>query len=68
MLLLLRNNEFKFRADGKWALSYGAGTNVNVGKTYTTYNNGGNMKFIGENGSYNIYFSLLDAKFYIEKN
>lgn len=65
---LAKNNEFKFRADSDWALSYGAGTNVNVGKTYTTYNNGGNMKFIGENGSYNIYFSLLDAKFYIEKN
>ena len=65
---LAKNNEFKFRADGGWALSYGAGTDVNVGKTYTTYNNGGNMKFIGENGSYNIYFSLLDAKFYIEKN
>lgn len=65
---LAKNNEFKFRADNGWALSYGAGTSVNVGKTYTTYNNGGNMTFIGEDGSYNIYFSLLNAKFYIEKN
>ncbi|MBO5419155.1 MAG: hypothetical protein J6A22_03630 [Bacteroidales bacterium] len=63
---LANGNEFKFRADGAWALSYGSACDVNVGETYTTYNNGGNMKFVGEAGAYNIYFSLIDAKFYIE--
>ena len=64
---LANGNEFKFRADGAWALSYGSACDVNVGETYTTYNNGGNMKFVGEDGAYNIYFSLVDAKFYMEK-
>lgn len=63
---LANGNEFKFRADGAWALSYGSGCDVNVGETYTTYNNGQNMKFVGEDGAYNIYFSLVDAKFYME--
>ena len=63
---LANGNEFKFRADGAWTLSYGAGCDVNVGETYTTYNNGQNMKFVGEDGAYNIYFSLVDAKFYME--
>ncbi len=58
--------EFKFAADKAWALSYGSACDVNVGETYTTYNNGGNMKFVGEAGAYNIYFSLVDAKFYME--
>ena len=64
---LANGNEFKFRADGAWALSYGSACDVNVGETYATINNGGNMKFIGEDGAYNIYFSLVDAKFYMEK-
>ena len=64
---LANGNQFKFRADGAWALSYGSACDVNVGETYTTYNNGGNMKFVGEDGAYNIYFSLVDAKFYMEK-
>lgn len=63
---LANGNEFKFRADGAWTLSYGAGCDVNVGETYTTYENGTNMKFVGEDGAYNIYFSLVDAKFYME--
>ena len=63
---LANGNEFKFRADGAWTLSYGAGCDVNVGETYTTYENGSNMKFVGEDGAYNVYFSLVDAKFYIE--
>ena len=63
---LANGNEFKFRADGAWALSYGSACDVNVGETYATINNGGNMKFIGEDGAYNIYFSLVDAKFYME--
>ena len=58
--------EFKFAADKDWALSYGVGGDVNVGETYVTYNNGGNMKFVGESGAYNLYFSLVDASFYME--
>lgn len=64
---LVTGNEFKFRADGAWTLSYGSACDVNVDKTYTTYNNGGNMKFTGVAGAYNIYFSMVDAKFYMEK-
>ncbi len=63
---LANGNEFKFRADGAWTLSYGSACDVNVGETYTTYANGNNMKFVGEDGAYNIYFSLVDAKFYME--
>ena len=62
---LEKNAEFKFAADKAWTLSYGTGSNVNVGTTYTTYNNGGNMKFVGEAGAYDVYFSLLDASFYM---
>lgn len=64
---LANGNEFKFRADDAWDLSYGSACDVNVGDKYTTYNNGGNMKFVGEDGTYNLYFSLVDAKFYMEK-
>ena len=63
---LTNGAEFKFAADKAWTLSYGAGCDVNVGETYTTYENGNNMKFVGEDGAYNIYFSLVDAKFYME--
>lgn len=65
---LAKNAEFKFAADKAWTLSYGTGSNVNVGTTYTTYNNGGNMKFVGEAGAYDIYFSLVDASFYMEQH
>lgn len=64
---LATGNEFKFRADGAWDLSYGSACDVNIGETYTTYNNGGNMKFVGEAGAYNIYFSMVDASFYMEE-
>ena len=64
---LANGDEFKFRADGSWDLSYGSACDVNVGETYTTYNNGNNMKFVGEDGAYNIYFSMVDAKFYMEE-
>ena len=64
---ITNGDEFKFRADNDWAISYGAGCDVNVGNKYTTYSGGGNMKFVGETGSYNLYFSLLDASFYMEK-
>ena len=62
---LKKNLQFKFRADKAWTLSYGTGSDVTVGKTYTCQNNGGNMKFVGEDGAYDVYFSLVDAKFYI---
>lgn len=63
---LATGDEFKFAADKAWALSYGSACDVNVGETYTTYENGQNMIFIGEDGAYNLYFSLVDAKFYME--
>lgn len=63
---LTNGTEFKFAANKDWKLSYGSGCDVKVGETYTTYENGGNMKFVGEEGTYNIYFSLVNAKFYIE--
>ena len=65
---LAPNNEFKFRADNdnNWALSYGSACDVNVGETYIAYKNGGNMKFVGEAGAYNLYFSLVTAEFYME--
>ena len=65
---LTKNAEFKFAADKAWTLSYGSACDVNVGETYTTYNNGGNMKFVGEAGAYDIYFSLVNADFYMEKH
>ena len=65
---LAKDAEFKFAADKAWTLSYGSACDVNVGKEYTTYNNGGNMKFVGEAGAYDIYFSLVTAEFYMEKH
>lgn len=64
---LENGDEFKFAADRAWALSYGSGSDANVGETYKTYDNGGNIKFVGEAGAYNIYFSMVDAKFYMEE-
>ncbi|MBQ8853856.1 MAG: hypothetical protein IJZ67_06065 [Alistipes sp.] len=66
---LANGDEFKFAADKSWTLSYGSGCDVNVDKKYTTYNNGGNMKFVGDAGAYNIYFSMVegDDSFYMEK-
>ena len=63
---LATNDQFKFVADYAWTLSYGSACDVNVDETYTTYNNGDNMKFVGEAGAYNIYFSLVTAEFYME--
>ena len=57
--------EFKFAADKAWTLSYGTGSDVVAGQTYTTFNNGGNMKFTGESGTYDVYFSLVNADFYM---
>ena len=66
---LANGDEFKFAADKAWTLSYGSGCDVNVDKKYTAYNNGGNMKFVGDAGAYNIYFSMVegDDSFYMEK-
>lgn len=65
---LTNGAEFKFAADKGWALSYGSACDVNVGETYTTYENGSNMKFVGEDGAYDFYFSLIDASFYMEQH
>ena len=65
-IALSTNAEFKFAADKDWALSYGTGGSVNVGQSYTTYNNGSNMKYVGDAGNFDIYFSLVDASFYME--
>ena len=62
---LAKNAEFKFAADKAWTLSYGTACDVNVGETYQAKNNAGNMKFVGEDGNYDLYFSLVSAKFYM---
>jgi hypothetical protein len=62
---LTKDAEFKFAADKDWALSYGGAGDVVADKIYNTYNNGGNMKFVGEAGAYDIYFSLVSAEFYM---
>lgn len=62
-----KNGEFKLRADGKWELQYSPECDVNVGTVYDAKRGGNNAKFVGEDGAYNVYFSVLDAKFYMEK-
>ena len=62
-IALTKNAEFKFAADKAWTLSYGSACDVVADKIYNTYNNGGNMKFVGEAGNYDIYFSLVSAEF-----
>lgn len=57
--------EFKFAADKAWTLSYGTGSDVVADQIYTTFNNAGNMKFAGESGTYDVYFSLVNADFYM---
>ena len=63
---LTNGAEFKFAADKAWTLSYGSGSSISVGETINTFENGGNIKFSGEDGAYNVYFSLVDAKVYME--
>lgn len=58
-------DQFKFRADGGWSLDYSAGCSVEVGTIYNTYTGQGNMT-IAVAGTYNFYFSMVDAKFYME--
>ena len=48
---LANGAEFKFAADKAWTLSYGSACDVVADKTYNTYNNAGNMMFIGETGA-----------------
>ncbi|MBO7265140.1 MAG: fimbrillin family protein [Alistipes sp.] len=62
---LANGAEFKFAADKAWTLSYGSACDVDVDTTYVTYNNGGNMKFVGQAGAYDVYFSLVSAEFYM---
>ena len=62
---LTNGAEFKFAADKAWTLSYGSGSSISVGETINTFENGGNIKFSGEDGAYNVYFSLVDAKVYM---
>ena len=62
---LAKTAEFKFAADKAWTLSYGTACDVKVGETYQAKNNGGNMKYVGEAGNFDFYFSLVDAKFYM---
>lgn len=64
---LANGDSFKIRSDKSWDTpNYGTGSDVNVGDVYTTYKSGGDMKFVGETGAYNLYFSLIDASFYME--
>ena len=65
-MALTNGAEFKFAADKAWTLSYGSGSSISVGETINTFENGGNIKFSGEDGAYNVYFSLVDAKVYME--
>lgn len=65
---LANGDSFKIRSDKSWDTpNYGTGCDVNVGDVYTTYKSGGNMKFVGKTGVYNLYFSLADASFYMEE-
>ena len=65
---LANGDLFKIRSDKSWDTpNYGTGCEVNVGDVYTTYKSGDNMKFVGETGAYNLYFSLIDAKFHMEE-
>lgn len=63
---LSKNDEFKFAANNAWALSYGSGCEVKLEDEYQAYENGGNMKFVGESGVFNIYFSMKNATFYMK--
>lgn len=63
---LTNGAEFKFAADKDWTLSYGYGSSISVGETVKSVVNGSNFRFSGEDGAYNVYFSLVDAKVYME--
>lgn len=65
-IAIKHGDEFRFTADGMWELDYGADWQVEAEVIYPTYNaHRGNMTFVGETGVYDVYFSLIDASFYI---
>lgn len=67
-ITITQGDKFRFTADGDWELSYGAYHQVEAEVTYKTYKGNGNMTFVGETGVYDVYFSLIDALFYITKH
>ncbi len=54
--------ELKFRADGKWDISWGSGTDVGDVNYGVAYINGGNM--VVPAGTYNVYFNDITGQFY----
>ena len=65
---LSNGDEFKFVANKSWDVSYGSGCDVKVDQTYATYQGGKNMKFVGTAGAYDLYFSLVNNAFRMEKS
>lgn len=61
---LTKADEFKLRADGKWTLSYGSDTVVEIGKGTELSNSQGNIK-VSDNGTYDLYFGLKTAYLYV---
>ncbi|WP_297604796.1 SusE domain-containing protein [uncultured Alistipes sp.] len=57
-------DEFKVRADGKWDLSYGSDTVVEIGRGVELTKTQTNIK-ISANGTYDIYFGLKSACLYV---
>lgn len=58
-------DEFKFRANGSWSLSYGGPQKMEIGKLYEGVTSGGNMS-VAADGYYNLYFSMDYATIKIE--
>lgn len=58
-------DEFKFRANGSWSLSYGGPQKMEIGKLYEGVNPGDNMS-VAADGYYNLYFSMDYATIKIE--
>lgn len=57
-------DEFKLRADGKWDLSYGSDTVVEIGRGVELTKTMTNIK-VSANGTYDIYFGLKSAVLYV---
>lgn len=58
-------DEFKFRANGSWSLSYGGPQKMEIGKLYEGVTPGDNMS-VAADGYYNLYFSMDYATIKIE--
>ncbi len=58
-------DEFKFRANGSWSLSYGGPQKMEIGKLYEGVSPGDNMS-VAADGYYNLYFSMDYATIKIE--